>query len=303
MAQISIAMATYNGEAYIAEQIESILSQSFHDFELVIHDDCSTDGTYALLCDYAQKDSRIRMKRNEKNLGFAKNFAGIVQRCQGAYIAFADQDDIWTEHHLETLMNIIGDKDIACGNALLVDKNNDSLGVTMKQVVGMEKEPQADDMFWRLSFENFVQGTAMLVKKDLCDRYFPVPETVKYHDYWLALAASLENGIAYTPEIILRYRQHGNNVTHNSKTSLLREAYNGLTGFHRNHFAHQAAILDCLQTVFGNREEILQAKTFCDHCGTKKITPGDRDYFRKHYSEMFLTDKHYLFRKLIYLTL
>ena len=70
MALVSIALATYNGEKFIAEQMESILNQSFQDFEVVVRDDCSTDRTYDLLCQYARKDSRIILKRNEHNLGF-----------------------------------------------------------------------------------------------------------------------------------------------------------------------------------------------------------------------------------------
>lgn len=113
MALVSIALATYNGEKFIAEQMESILNQSFQDFEVIIHDDCSADETYNLLRQFAQKDSRIVLKKNEYNLGFAKNFKTIVDDCSGKYIAFSDQDDIWDIRHLEVLLSIIENKDIA----------------------------------------------------------------------------------------------------------------------------------------------------------------------------------------------
>ncbi len=67
---ISVAMATYNGEKYIREQIDSILNQTVQDFELVVCDDCSSDGTWSILEDYANHDNRIKVFRNEGNLGF-----------------------------------------------------------------------------------------------------------------------------------------------------------------------------------------------------------------------------------------
>ncbi len=74
MKTISIALATYNGEKFIHKQIDSILSQSIDDFELIVCDDCSLDNTYSILEEYAQQDKRIKIYRNEHNLGFLKNF-------------------------------------------------------------------------------------------------------------------------------------------------------------------------------------------------------------------------------------
>ena len=77
---ISIAMATYNGAQFLREQIDSILNQSIQDFELVACDDCSSDGTFQIMEDYARKDSRVRIFKNEKNLGFKKNLKRL-SRC------------------------------------------------------------------------------------------------------------------------------------------------------------------------------------------------------------------------------
>lgn len=301
MAIISIALATYNGENYIEEQMESILNQSFQDFEIVIRDDCSTDRTFDLLCKIAKKDSRIILKRNKHNLGFSKNFKEIVDECRGEYIAFSDQDDIWEARHLEILLSIIGNKDVACGNSLLVDENNNSIGFTMKDVVGMKKEIESDKMCWRLFFDNFVQGTAMLVRKELCERYLPVPDSVKFHDYWLALVASLNNGIVYTPEIILRYRQHGNNVTSNIKSSLIREIYNSFNGYNKKHFIHQTEILSCLRDRFEDNQIVEDSYKFYRDCCKKNVDKNDYKYFKEHYQEMFFDNKYYSIRKKIYL--
>lgn len=301
MALVSIALATYNGEKFIAEQMESILNQSFQDFEVVIHDDCSTDGTFDLLHQFAKKDNRIILKRNEHNLGFAKNFKTIVDDCSGEYIAFSDQDDIWAIKHLEILLSIIGNKDVACGNALLVDQNNDSLGFTMKDVVGMKNRIESNRFCWRLFFDNFVQGSAMLVRRELCEKYLPVPDVVGFHDYWLALVASLNCGVIYTPEIVLRYRQHGNNITSNVKNSIIREIYNSFNGFNKKHFLRQAEILSCLKVRFKDNQAVEDSYKFYEDCCNKNTDRQDCRYFKEHYSDIFGEDKYYLIRKIIYM--
>ena len=120
--KVSIALATYNGEKYLREQLDSILSQSIQDFELVACDDCSTDSTLKILNEYAEKDFRVKVFTNEKNLGFKKNFEKAIFLCSGDYIALSDQDDIWTENHLQVLLENIGNNDLVGANAFLCDE-------------------------------------------------------------------------------------------------------------------------------------------------------------------------------------
>ena len=91
---ISIAMATYNGELFIREQLDSILTQTLSDWELIVCDDGSTDNTLSILQEYANNDSRIKIYQNETNLGFKRNFEKAIGLCSGEYIALCDQDDI-----------------------------------------------------------------------------------------------------------------------------------------------------------------------------------------------------------------
>ena len=95
--RVSIALATYNGEMFLREQLDSILNQSVRNFELVICDDCSKDSTWDILNEYAIADSRIRILRNDKNLGFLGNFEKAIQHTQEKFVALADQDDIWLQ--------------------------------------------------------------------------------------------------------------------------------------------------------------------------------------------------------------
>lgn len=212
---VSIAMATYNGEKYLHEQIDSILRQTFNNIEIVICDDCSTDNTWDILQQYAGKDSRFHVYRNDQNLGFIKNFEKAISLCSGEYIALSDQDDIWMDNHIELLLNGIGDKVLSCGNALLVDENGKSLDLSYKEMELLDSLP--DDDFQKLKsmlfFRSPYQGASMLFKRELAKYALPFPQEVSYHDRWLAMVACVSGGISYIDNIVLYYRRTHDNVT------------------------------------------------------------------------------------------
>lgn len=212
---ISIVMASYNGEAYICEQIDSILLQTFQNFELVVCDDCSTDSTWKILQNYSAADSRIRIFQNENNLGFKNNFAKAISLTKGEYIALCDQDDIWESDHLEQLLNHLGNKMIACGDSLLVDSQNHSLDMTLSYQESLDFVPD-DDMKKAYSifyFRSPFQGAGMLIRREFLDMALPIPQQVLYHDVWFSELACFCGGMNYFKKVISRYRQHNKNVT------------------------------------------------------------------------------------------
>lgn len=212
---ISIAMAAYNGEKYLREQLDSILRQTVQDFELVICDDCSTDGTVRILEEYMQKDSRIKVFVNKENLGFVKNFEKAILLCSGEYIALSDQDDVWTENHLQILAENIGDNDLVCGDALLISENGHQIIGKMSDTLCCDFIPyDRQTCFFFLLFNNFVQGSASMFSAALKNAIIPFPQTEGYyHDHWLALIASLKKGVYRLNEPVLYYRQHDGQVT------------------------------------------------------------------------------------------
>lgn len=212
---VSVAMATYNGERFIKEQIDSILCQTIKPSEIVICDDCSTDNTWNILQQYAGMDSRFRIYRNDQNLGFCKNFEKAISLCKGDYIALSDQDDIWTENHIGLLLNGIGNKIMTCGNALLVDENGHSMGVELQKLEKFDRIPVDDlrKLQSVLFFRNPYQGASMLFKKELIQHALPFPKGVTFHDRWLAMVACVSGGINYTDSIVLYYRRTHENVT------------------------------------------------------------------------------------------
>ncbi len=220
---ISIAMATYNGEKYIKEQIDSIMNQTIQDFELVICDDCSTDNTLNIIHEYALNDPRFHIYLNEENLGFKKNFEKAISLCNGEYIALSDQDDIWTPDHLELLKTAIKDKALACGNADLIDKDGNNMGTTFWEQEAFDSIPSTnlDKAMSIILFRSPYQGAAMMVRRNLLELALPIPQVYTYHDSWFALFACFCGGIACVDKPILKYRRIEESVTglRNSKRS------------------------------------------------------------------------------------
>ncbi|WP_143191790.1 glycosyltransferase, partial [Paenibacillus sp. P46E] len=105
---ITILMATYNGEKFLKEQLESILKQSHEKWRLIIRDDCSKDSTPKILNEYSQKDSRIKFILGETNLGPVLNFNELIKLALNSkYIMFADQDDVWFDSKIEVSLENI----------------------------------------------------------------------------------------------------------------------------------------------------------------------------------------------------
>ncbi len=105
---LSIGMPVYNAERYLGEAIDSLLNQTFRDFELIISDNASVDGTSVLCQEYAAKDSRIRYVRQSVNIGALANFDFVLREASGAYFSWAAGDDVWESRWFESLLNRIG---------------------------------------------------------------------------------------------------------------------------------------------------------------------------------------------------
>ena len=101
---VSVVLCTFNGEKYLRPQLDSILSQSWTNLEVIISDDASTDGTVSIIKEYGRKDPRIRVFVNEVNSGYNKNFEKAFSHASSEHIAISDQDDIWESNKIECIM-------------------------------------------------------------------------------------------------------------------------------------------------------------------------------------------------------
>jgi glycosyltransferase involved in cell wall biosynthesis len=205
---ISIALATYNGEKYLAEQLDTLVMQTYKNIEIIVSDDGSTDGTIEILKNYIEKYSFLHLYHNNAPHGIKKNFENALKYCKGTYIAFSDQDDIWMLDKIEKLIHSINDYSLIYHNSLFVDSNNNSLNKTFStdlyRYSGHSPLP--------FLINNSVSGHALMFHRKLLDIALPLPEA-QHHDWWLTFRATDNGGVKYLDEILVRYRQHQNSST------------------------------------------------------------------------------------------
>ena len=223
MEKVDVLLATYNGEKYLKEQIDSILEQTYSDFRLLISDDGSTDDTRKILEEYKNKDSRIQVFFQESNLGVVKNFEFLLKKVESAYYMFSDQDDIWKAEKIEKSLNKIENDncDLVYSDLEVVDEKLNVTYESYWKLKGIYNKIKKYNNFESLYLNNFVTGCTIISKKELIDTYLPLPNTSKYvlHDYWISLILSQNGKIDYIEEPLIKYRQHKNNKVGSKKKS------------------------------------------------------------------------------------
>ncbi|WP_419677751.1 glycosyltransferase family 2 protein [Aliarcobacter lanthieri] len=207
---VSIAMCTYNGDRFIKEQIDSILSQTYSNIEIVIVDDGSKDSTQSIINEYLKKDNRIKFFQNKKNLGFVKNFEYAISLCSGDYIALADQDDIWKKDKIDVFIKNIGNNLLIYSDAILVDKYSKEIGKELIRPNGNLVKGKCNKAF---IFYNCVSGNTLMFKKELIKYILPIPNKMAFHDIWIAFVASTIGTITYTDTAYTYYRRYSEQVT------------------------------------------------------------------------------------------
>ena len=175
--QIDILLATYNGEKYLKCQLDSILNQTHKNIRLLINDDCSTDNTRAILKEYEEKDNRIKVKYNEKNLGYVKNFEDLLKRVENKYFALSDQDDFWKEEKIEKSLNKLleEDADLVFTDLEPVDEKLNTITPSMVRFMQMDKNIKKHQDYKVVFLRNCVTGCTILSKKELINEYIPIP--------------------------------------------------------------------------------------------------------------------------------
>jgi len=207
---VSIAMCTYNGERFLKEQLDSILSQSYTNLELIITDDCSSDKTIKILEQYQKIDTRIKIYQNEENLGFSKNFEKAISLCNGEYIALSDQDDIWKKNKIEKFLLEIKDNVLIYSDAILIDKKATELDKNLLQPKNRLVSGRCNKSFF---FVNSISGNTLMFKKELTKYILPIPKEMSFHDIWIGFVASTYGTITFTQESMTYYRRYQEQVT------------------------------------------------------------------------------------------
>lgn len=221
---IDILLATYNGEKYIKEQIESILNQTYKNIKLIISDDCSKDSTSKILKEYEKKDDRIKLYIQQENLGVVKNIEFLLKKVENKYYMLSDQDDVWLPQKVEKSLEKLKQEnaDLVFGDLEVVDKDLKTIYPSFGDFMLLNKKINKYINSNKLNYlYNCVTGCTILAKKETIEKIIPLPQKSKYliHDHWIGLMVSIYGKVAYIPEKYIKYRQHGNNQVGTDKIS------------------------------------------------------------------------------------
>lgn len=231
MATVDILMAAYNGERYIREQIESIQSQSFADWRLLISDNCSSDGTLDIVHAITSKDSRIKVVSEGVRYGSAKaNFMGLLAKATAPYVMFCNQDDVWFLNKVELSLDRMEELEDVEGpdkpHMVFTDMKvvNSGLGIVHES---FEKFSHIDSS--RTSFSWLLEhavgvGCAMMVNRRAVELASMAEniESVATYDWWLSLVCSAFGSITYIDSPTSLYRQHEDNEVGTKSCSSLK---------------------------------------------------------------------------------
>jgi glycosyltransferase involved in cell wall biosynthesis len=219
--EVEILLATYNGELYLREQIDSILGQDYPNLRLLASDDGSSDGTVAILNEYAARfPDRVRMLAEMEGSGHPRrNFLRLMKAATGEYIGFSDQDDVWIPEKVSLSMGALLQMENKNGKAT-------PLLVFTDLVVVDERLQTLHPSFWkreglwvknvhrlqRVLGENAVTGCTAMINRSMCNLALQMPEEAEMHDRWICLLSAAFGAAEAIPQPTVLYRQHGNNV-------------------------------------------------------------------------------------------
>ncbi|OOZ38851.1 hypothetical protein BOW53_13930 [Solemya pervernicosa gill symbiont] len=236
MVTVSVALCTYNGTRFLAQQLDSILAQSHRPDEIVVCDDASHDGTVEIIEEYSRAyPGLFRSVYNERNLGYIKNFQQAVLLCNGDLIFLSDQDDIWHENKVSTLVDSMQENEgagYAFSDAVLVDEAGKGIGRELWRSVGFSLRKRDRYLQHHLQGEmllarNYVTGAALCFRGHLKGLVSPFPGFM-VHDHWLALAFSTQGhyGVA-VEEPLFQYRLHSGQSLGLKVRSPIKEVIHG----------------------------------------------------------------------------
>lgn len=222
---ISVCMATYNGEKYLREQIDSILVQLEDNDELVVSDDGSTDSTIEILESYC--DNRIRILINKGIHGVNTNFDNAIAHATGDLIFLSDQDNVWLPGKVKACKDALDNADCVVHDCIVTDQYLDVEEPSFFSLRG------SGNGFWKNIYKNTYLGCCMAFKKELINDLLPIPQTSAFfQDNWIGCIADLKYSLIFIPVKGILFRRHINTTSSASKTSSfsrVRQLKNRLT--------------------------------------------------------------------------
>ena len=204
---ISVCIATYNGEKYIKEQVDSIIKQLGPDDEIIVSDDGSKDETINILKDY--NDSRIKIHQHKPcgTTSFEKvtnNFENALKYATGDYIFLSDQDDVWKDNKVSSMIEALQDN-------IMVQCQLEPFGVSCENMCNLKIIKR--DGFWANLYNLPFVGCCMAFRKSMLNYILPFPKGIAAHDAWIGMMGVALQKYTFIDEKYQCYRLHGNNVS------------------------------------------------------------------------------------------
>lgn len=202
---VSIILATYNGAAYLDEQLRSILGQVTADDEVIVMDDCSSDESRTIVARYVETNPNLRLIENSRNKGVKATFEALLAAAMHDVIFLSDQDDIWLEGRKDRMVEALqrGGCVAVLANALVMTER------------GVERPffpvpPNVGSIVGNFVRNNFI-GCCMAIRRETLELALPFPRRISMHDWWLGTVAMAVGEVRYVAEPSLLYRRHGSN--------------------------------------------------------------------------------------------
>jgi glycosyltransferase involved in cell wall biosynthesis len=237
-------MATYNGQKYIIDQLNSILSQLRNDDEIVIVDDCSHDNTFNIIKSLNNK--QINLYQNETHQGHVQSFAKAISLAKNDIIILSDQDDIWEKNKIELIKNEIFRK-----NIYLVTTNHDlffdSLSNTkpsIKKIKSKDSNNYLGNVIRIFAGRTSYFGCTMGFMNEFKNYILPIPKYVESHDIWFALAANILKSNIHLDNITVHRRIHQSNVTKSKR---------GIISIIKTRIIHLKSIIELYKRVHSKK--------------------------------------------------
>lgn len=213
--KVDVVLCTFNGERFLAAQLESIERQTRQPERVRVFDDGSTDGTLAILAEF-QSRLPLDVLVNASRLGASQNFSQALARADADVVFLCDQDDVWRPDKVATQLELLDGRPrglLACSDAGLIGADGAPLGGRVLSRLGAPNAAgwDAGDLHAALLRRNLVTGATCAVRRDLLTLALPVPTGV-WHDEWLALVAASCDGIVWADCPLIDYRLHGGNT-------------------------------------------------------------------------------------------
>ncbi len=221
--KIGVLIATYNGERYLQEQLDSIIEQTKRVDEIIVSDDNSSDNTAAIVNQYIEnnKDIRIKFVINQGKRGVTCNFENAFRHSTSDLLFFCDQDDVWNENKVSCFLEAaerFPEYGLYFSNATLTDGSLKPIGKSVWDVFYCDRSIKTkysvldgDKLIERISANNIVTGMSAAVRREVLQNVFPMHLSL-YHDEMVACYCSVNGGLVAINEETALYRQHGNNA-------------------------------------------------------------------------------------------